>query len=228
MAREELFDLSQQYEDLLRRGLRLSGEDPQYFAEGRLRDLRRQLGPAFRPRRILDFGCGVGGSTPVLLRLFPGAAIVGVDTAEPALERATREHGSALVSFRAVAELRPDASFDLCYVNGVFHHIAPQQRLGAARLVHGCLGAGGFFALFENNPWNPGARMVMARIPFDRDAVPMPPPESRRLVTAAGFRLAQPVRSLFYFPRALRWLRFTEPLLAPLPMGAQYYVLGVK
>ena len=30
---------------------------------------------------------------------------------------------------------------------------------------------GGVFALWENNPWNPGTRLVMRRIPFDRNAV---------------------------------------------------------
>ena len=30
---------------------------------------------------------------------------------------------------------------------------------------------GGLFAFWENNPWNPGTRLVMSRIPFDRDAI---------------------------------------------------------
>jgi hypothetical protein len=46
----------------------------------------------------------------------------------------------------------------------------------------GFVAAAGMLALFENNPWNPGARMVMARIPFDRDAVTLSPIEARRML----------------------------------------------
>src|SRR6059036_11455 len=52
-------------------------------------------------------------------------------------------------------------------------------------------------SFWENNPWNPGTRLVMSRIPFDRDAVPLSPPEVRRLVLTAGFRLEQAIRFLF-------------------------------
>jgi hypothetical protein len=69
--------------------------------------------------------------------------------------------------------------------------------------------------------------MVMRRIPFDRDAIPLSPPETRRLVKAAGLSVVR-VRSLFYFPSALAFLRPLEPALAFLPLRTQYYVLGAK
>ena len=83
---------------------------------------------------------------------------------------------------------------------------------------------GGLFALWENNPWNPGTRYVMSRIPFDRDAVPLAPPEARRLVRACGFEVLR-TDFLFLFPRALRLMRPLEARLSRLPLGAQYQVL---
>ena len=221
----ELFELSEQYAEMLQRGLRLSGENQGFFIAGRVRHLATGVPPGFRPRRILDFGCGTGHTTPVLADAFPGAEIVGVDTADNALAWAETRFGSVAVRFRRVADLSAEEPFDLCYTNGVFHHIDPARRPEALAAIRKVLWPGALLALFENNPWNPGARMVMSRIPFDRDARPLSPPVATRLVRQGGF-VPGPVRSLFYFPRALAPLRFAEGWLGRLPLGAQYCVLA--
>ena len=224
----DLFDLSDEYEAMLRMGVDLSGEDPAYFLRGRVADMMRALPASWTPARILDFGCGTGESSAYLAEKYAGAVVVGVDTSESAVERARRRHGSARVQFGAIEALAGEPPFDLCYVNGVFHHIEPARRLEAVRAIHAALVPGGFFALFENNPWNPGTRMVMSRIPFDRDAQTLSFGETRKLIKTGGFRVAQAARFLFYFPRALAFLRVLEPALVRLPLGAQYCVLGIK
>ena len=221
-----LFDLSDQYEQMLQRGIGLSGEDRQFFIEGRVNDLQTQL--PFSPKRILDFGCGTGEASAYLAKVFPNADVIGVDTALPALAFAERHYGSKRVSFQAVPDLTGQGEFDLCYVNGVFHHIPPADRLEAVRYVFRALAPGGHFALFENNPWNPGTRMVMKRIPFDHDAIVLTAPEVRGLVRQGGFTADSPARFLFYFPNMLRFLRPVETHLVHLPLGAQYYVLARK
>ena len=224
----DLFDLSEQYAEMLQRGIRLSGENQDFFIAGRLHHLTRALPPACRPRRVLDFGCGTGNTTPFLTEAFPEARVVGVDTAENALAWGAARYGSPRVSFCRLADLAHQEVFDLCYTNGVFHHIEPAGRRKALRLILDALRPGGVFALFENNPWNPGARLVMSRIPFDRDAKPLSPREATRLLRDAGFARCAPVRSLFYFPKPLALLRSAEPCLAHLPLGAQYCVLAFK
>jgi SAM-dependent methyltransferase len=224
---ESLFDLADEYASLLDRGLRLSGEDRHYFMRGRIRELRRQIGSDFQPARILDFGCGTGDTARALAEEFPGARILGVDTAERALAHAQRTYGGNRIGFAHLDDFAARAEFDLCYVNGVFHHIDPDERPPALSRIRDALVAGGRLAFFENNPWNPGTRLVMARIPFDRDARPISPRLARRLLEAAGFAGLR-VRSLFYFPRALRALRGLEPLLAPLPLGAQYCLIAER
>jgi SAM-dependent methyltransferase len=221
-----LFDRSEEYEAMLARGLRLSGEDRHYFIAGRLEALRALLGAGFRPRAILDFGCGIGDTAARLAALYPEAEVTGVDAARAAVLHARRAHGGPRMRFETLDAFRATGRYDLCYSNGVFHHIAPAGRLGAARLVRDALAPGGRFALMENNPWNPGTRWVMRRIPFDRDAVPLAPPRARALLRDAGFAECLPARFLFFFPRALAWLRFAERRLARVPLGAQYCVLA--
>ena len=126
-----------------------------------------------------------------------------------------------------MGELASAGEMDLAFCNGVFHHIPLAERADAVRWVHQSLRPKGFFAFWENNPWNPGTRYVMSRIPFDRDAITLSPPESRRLLSAGGFEILR-TDFLFFFPRWLGWLRRIEPRLTGLPLGAQYLVLTRK
>lgn len=226
--REPLFDVSSEYEEMLNQGIRLSGENRHFFLTGRVQYLLSMLPRDFRPKRILDYGCGIGDTTSYLAQQFPGAEVVGADEAENALQHAREQCGSERVRFEPVANLDGKPSFHLVYVNGVFHHIAPKDRVGALELIRHLLVPGGRLALFENNPWNVGTRMVMRRIPFDRDAIMISPRQAVQLVAAAGFKNRALVRSLFYFPRPLASLRRTEGMLAHLPLGAQYCVLVQK
>jgi SAM-dependent methyltransferase len=225
---EELFDLSSEYESMLNQGIRISGESMAFFLEGRLALLRDRLYGDQTASRILDFGCGLGYTSKRLGELFPSAEIVGADTSLKALEAAQEQHGSQRIRFVPVSELGGGTrDFDLCYMNGVFHHIAPADRPQTVRLIHDNLRSKGRFALFENNPWNPGARIVMARIPFDRDAQMLSLIETSSLLKRAGFEI-EARDSLFFFPNFLKAFRFAEPLLSWTRLGAQYLVLAAK
>jgi SAM-dependent methyltransferase len=213
------------YEAALQQGLAVSGERKEYFARGRLLWLQerlRELG--FRAGVVLDFGCGIGTAAPFVHELLSPRELVGVDIAAGALEEARREHGSANTRFHQLDQYAPAGEFDLAFCNGVFHHIPLQERDSAAGYVWRGLRPGGLFAFWENNPWNPGTRYVMSRVPFDRDALTLAPPEARRLLRRAGFAVLR-TDFLFIFPRFLRWFRGLEPALCRWPLGAQYLVL---
>lgn len=222
---QELFDEASSYDAMLNQGLRLSGEDKTFFMEGRLSRLRDVLPASFTPEQILDFGCGTGDTSRRLLEQF-GTRVVGVDVSAGALEHARAHHGSGDISFFDVTSFDAPSTFDLCYSNGAFHHIEPAERPRVLRRLRELLRPGGYFAVFENNPWNPGTRLVMKRVPFDRDAQPVSSRRMRRLLVDHGFELVGPTLYLFIFPAPLKVLRFSEPWLERLPLGAQYLVLG--
>ena len=55
-----------EYELALAEGLSVTGENSDYFAQGRLAWLASCLQQqVFRPRSALDFGCGVGSATAI-------------------------------------------------------------------------------------------------------------------------------------------------------------------
>ncbi|HVN40820.1 MAG TPA: class I SAM-dependent methyltransferase [Myxococcota bacterium] len=223
---ENLFEDSNEYAAMLDRGLRVSGESRDYFMEGRVRSLHALLDAP--PRRILDFGCGTGETCAYLASVFAQAEITGTDAAAGPLALARRVHAGPRIRFESLDRFAAQGEYDLCYSNGVFHHIAPGEREAAARLVYRALAPGGRFALAENNPWNPGTRLVMRRIPFDRDAIPFSARQARALLCRAGFERFASTRYLFFFPRALAPLRVLEPWLARVPFGAQYLLLATR
>jgi len=214
-----------EYDAALAQGLSVSGEDKTHFARGRVDWLAKCLAPLQQhPRAVMDFGCGTGSSTPYLLGLDGVESLVGVDVSARSLEVARQQHGTQRARFALFADYEPDGRIDLAFCNGVFHHIPPADRPGALAYINRSLRPGGLFALWENNPWNPGTRLVMSRIPFDRDAVTLTAGEARRLLRESGFEIVG-TDFLFIFPRMLGWLRGLEPLVSRLPLGAQYQVL---
>lgn len=219
---------AEDYDAMLARALSPTGEDKDYFARGRVLWLRpelRRLGVA--PRRVLDFGCGTGSASPHLASELGAEKIVGVDVSPKSLDVARHDHADTGAAFRLITEYEPAEEFDLAYTSGVFHHIPAGERARSVAYVLRALRPGGLFAFFENNPWNPGTRYSMSRSPLDDDAVMLSPPAARRLLAAGGFEVLR-TDSLFYFPRALRFLRPLEPRLARLPLGGQYLVLCRK
>ncbi len=216
------------YDESLAQGLAVSGESREYFARGRLAwlaDLLRKR--QTRVQRVLDFGCGTGAATPFLFELLRADEVRGVDVSARSLEVAQQTYGSASAQISLLSDYPAEGEFDLVFCNGVFHHIPPGERAAALDFIYRALRPGGLFALWENNPWNPGTRYVMSRCPFDHDAITLSPPAARRLVQRGGFSHLQ-TDFLFIFPAALRWLRPVEPRLARWPCGAQYQVLSAK
>lgn len=84
--------------------------------------------------RILDYGCGAGGSTVTLAELFPHAIIVGVDYQESLVDiarmRAKQLRLDGRVKFEVVP---PDGKvgvkpFDFVFLNAVYEHLLPAER----------------------------------------------------------------------------------------------------
>ncbi|MES2287025.1 MAG: class I SAM-dependent methyltransferase [Bacteroidota bacterium] len=226
---EELFDKSAEYDDMLNKGISLSGEDKYFFIHGRFSDLVKNIPSEKKIKNLLDFGCGVGDATLLMKQYFPEAEITGSDTAAKALKYAGYKNSdNGTIRYIEIKDFQLKNEFDLCFVNGVFHHIPIEQRSDAAKMIYDSLKPGGLLALFENNPLNPGTKMVMRRIPFDKDAITLVHNETRRMLISAGFKIKIKPRFLFYFPKALGFLRPLEKFFVHVPLGAQYYFIAEK
>jgi SAM-dependent methyltransferase len=216
------------YNASLAKGISVSGEDKNYFAEGRIRHLeRRLLDINFSLGTVLDFGCGTGGTIPFFFDILKAKRCIGTDTSIKSVEIARELKGLHDASFEVGKDYVPCGDVDLVYCNGVFHHIPPHERHAALTIVFNALRPGGLFAFCENNPWNLGTRYVMSRIPFDCDAITISAPNAREMLRIAGFEVLCS-DYLFFFPRSLSWARWLEQKLTAMPLGAQYMVLARK
>ncbi len=209
--------------------IRLSGEDPDYFARYKIEEVRRRWDGEGRdePSAALDFGTGIGNSLPHLARLFPEAEVTGVDVSQRSLQVAAhRFPGVAhLLAYDGSAIPLPDASFDLIFSACVFHHIDGAEHGAIFRELHRLLRPGGLMVVFEHNPMNPATRYIVATCPFDENAVLLPAPALKRSQAAAGFQKVD-VAYTGFFPGPLRALRFLERFMTALPLGAQYYTVA--
>ena len=226
---QELFDgYAKSYDAALSSALAPSGESREFFAEGRVTWLQRCLSAlGASPRRVLDFGCGDGSTTPMLQQVLSAESSIGVDVSPKSLDIARVTHASERIRFELISDVRSDWQMDLVYCNGVFHHIAPDARPEALAMLRDALKPGGLFAFWENNAWNPATRYVMSRCPFDEDAILISPREANAMLRKAGFEVVR-TDFRFIFPRALRSLRKLEDFVYRLPLGAQYQVLCRK
>jgi SAM-dependent methyltransferase len=216
------------YDADLNQALSVSGENKDYFARARVQWLVKRLRESGTiPRVAMDYGCGIGDTTVLLRENFKLERIVGLDVSLRSVELAKQQHGSPQCTFKTFEQYAPEANMDLVYCNGVFHHIPVAERPAALKFIYGSLRLGAIFALWENNPWNPGTRYVMSKCVFDRDAVTISPTEAVGMVREQGFRVLRH-DFIFFYPRLLKVLRFTEPWMSALPIGAQYLVLCQK
>jgi len=209
--------------------IRISGEDPDYFARTKIEEVgRRWAGlKSAEPAAILDFGAGIGNALPFLAKRFPTAAITGLDVSEKSLAIAERRFPGVATLVRYDGGEIPLApkSFDLIFSACVFHHIDAAEHARLFAHLKGLLKPGGLMVVFEHNPVNPVTRYIVATCPFDENAVLIPAAALKARQRQAGF---DDVRVTYtgFFPGALKALRPLELLMGALPVGAQYYTLA--
>ena len=85
--------------------------------------------PPATPTLAVDLGCGSGASTALIVRRFPDAEVVGLDTSDAMLESARRRlPGVAFVKADAAA-WTPDRRPDLIYANAVLQWVPGHAAL---------------------------------------------------------------------------------------------------
>jgi SAM-dependent methyltransferase len=221
-------DFALNYDEALQQGLTLSGETADYFARRRAEEVARYAtAVGCRPHTVLEFGCGTGNNVAHLRATLGCRRFIGLDIASEPLDLARHRHPHPDIAFKRVAEFTATDAADLVFVNGVFHHLHREDHGRTLDIIYSLLASGGLLALFDNNPFNLGARWVMKRIPFDRDARMVSPYRLARCARRVGF-VGLTTRFFFIFPSALAALRPLEPRVEHLPIGAQYCLFARK
>jgi SAM-dependent methyltransferase len=221
-APEKFDSYARDYLSLHKKNIAITGEEPVYFAKYKLACLERLLGPTF-DAPVLDYGCGVGPLTEQLVTRFTQVHAFDPSRESIALASARAPRATFYASEPAI----PDGHFGLAVLSCVLHHIPPAQRPAVLETARAKLRPDGRLVIFEHNPLNPLTRRAVAQCPFDDDAILLWPGEACRLLKSNGFR---DVRRDFivFLPRALARLRWLEPHLRAIPIGAQMMLVGTR
>lgn len=210
--------------------IKVTGESPAYFAEYKIADLARYLSRAQKPpRQITDFGSGIGNSVPFFREYFPAAELTCVDESIRCIDVAqSRFPGDeTFVLVRAGRIPIEDASQDLVFSANVFHHIDHDRHHEWLKELLRITRPGGMLAIYEHNPLNPLTVRAVDTCPFDENAELIASRKFRRACSQAGWSKSRTDYRLF-FPRALAGLRWLEPKLGWLCLGAQYRLLATR
>jgi ubiquinone/menaquinone biosynthesis C-methylase UbiE len=226
----EFDQFADEYTEMHRANIAITGEAPEYFAEYKIRLLKDfAAGATIAPDRVLDFGSGIGNSMPYFARYFPASRLTCADLSQRSLAvgdaRFPGLGQTALIEANAIPSA--DDAFDVAFSACVFHHIPHEEHVHWLRELRRVTRGGGMLSVFEHNPLNPLTVRAVNTCPFDANARLL-----RARLLAERFRLGGwrdiEVRYHLFFPRKLAALRSLEPHLTKLPVGAQYSVSARK
>lgn len=231
MDASEFDKFADEYSKIHRKNVAISGEPPEYFAKYKIDELRRRWTSRGlkEPRTILDFGSGVGSSIPHLAQAFPAARICALDVSARSLEIGAKRFGD-LAEFQRYDGKNidlPAGSIDLIFSSCVFHHIDEDQHIAIMSQLRNLLSDDGVLVTFEHNPINPVTRYIVATCEFDENAVLIGAHEFKSRQMKAGFKKVD-IAYVGFFPASLKFLRFLDPGLSNIPLGAQYYTAATR
>lgn len=174
---------------------------------------------------LLDVGCGIGNYHS----FFAGKlhTITGVDVSLECIATASKRN--PWVDYRSyTGDQLPfdDARFDAAFTICVMHHVKPPQWPLFARELRRVVKPGGLGLVFEHNPYNILTRRAVSSCIFDKDAILLPAAKTLRLLAEAGFGSVAS-RYVLAIPATNRALQDLDRCFARLPIGAQYYVVGI-
>jgi len=230
MSEAEFDQYAQEYYQMHKSGIRLSGEAPEYFAAYKIEDT---MHVCFRnliePESIFDFGAGIGNSIPWFRKYFPKSRLICSDVSNKSLQISQiRFPGNEVYS--SIQDNRinlKDNSVDLVFTTCVFHHIPENEHAHWFSELTRILKANGLLIVFEHNPYNPLTVTTVKHCPFDINAKLIKAHRLEALFREAGL-LDCHTKYRIFFPAWLSFLRPLEKWLVKIPMGAQYYTYARK
>jgi SAM-dependent methyltransferase len=207
----------------------ISGADSLYFARMKVDHICRF--EQSENLSMLDLGCGDGATEFFIKQVKPSWAITGIDVSKKSIEVAVSRTlpGVDFLHYDGSHIPLADASVDIVFVAGVFHHIAFEFHQQLQQEIFRVLRPGGRLYFFEHNPWNPLTRYLVRTCVFDDNATLLYPRYAKELLRKAGLHVMD-TDYIIFFPRKgiLSRLIPLEKYLRHLPIGGQYCIRAVK
>lgn len=154
----EFDQFADEYYNMHATNIAITGEQPEFFAEYKIRVLRQDLQTLDGPsRRILDFGSGTGNSIPFFHNHHPDAELTCADVSRRSLDVAKARFPSRMRELLIEHDALnvDDGSFDVAFSACVFHHIPHSEHQHWLSELRRVVRPGGMIAIFEHNPLNP-------------------------------------------------------------------------
>ena len=227
MPRSEFDDFASSYGDAVNSSIRFSGMSVDHFVRGKARHLEAILSASgiSSDDGILDIGCGIGQYEKLLGDRYD---MVGMDMSKASIEEAAATVSSAkLVHYEGATFPFGDATFQVAFAICVVHHVPLGERILLIDEVRRVLRPGGLFLVYEHNPWNPLTRWAVERCVFDKDAILISQPATRRWLEGNGFADVQS-EFLFNLPPSSDMLLRLDRWARRIPAGARYVTWGCK
>lgn len=187
----------------------------------------------------MDLGCGTGETIEYFQNKF--SHIFGCDYSRGMLEYAAKKNLKNVTFKLCQSEKLPfdNDSVDVVLMYGIIHHIdAGEKIVQAFDEVNRILKKGGMVAVYDFNPLNPVSRHIVKTCQIDvgvnldgykKSVFPTTfySWELIAILKRAGFRIAKH-EYLLFFPKFLSVLLPLERLLARVPIGGMYSIIGIK
>jgi trans-aconitate 2-methyltransferase len=152
------------------------------------RDLLAQI-PLTAPGKVVDLGCGPGNSTELLVRRWPDASVVGIDTSADMLRQARERLPGRKFVEANIAHWAPSAGTDVIFANAVFQWV-PDHIRHLGRLIGG-LAQGGALAVQMPDNLDEPTHIMMREVAFQE-------PWRAQLAKAAELRDVLPKAGVYY------------------------------
>ena len=183
--------------------------------------LKRELN--FHPKKILDFGCGVGTMLNLLIKKFQGSNFYAYDESQKSMDLIKKNFPNV----NCMYDLNTDEKFDLIFLSNVIHHVKSSERDKLFKKIYNLLNPDGVIFIFEHNPYNPITLKLVANCEFDADAELVKKNDLIKICKKNDLKITKS-GYIHFFPSKLGFLFKFEIFFKWFFLGAQYFCIFNK
>ena len=157
-------DFASKYENYLSDSFGKIDNNVSYYHKAKIKILKKELNIA--PKKILDFGCGIGLMLGHLKDNFIDSQLYAYDDSLKSLDYVKSKYPD----INCINNLNHNLKFDLIFISNVIHHVKSFEREQLFNKIYNMLDDQGKLFIFEHNPYNPITLKVVANCEFDLNA----------------------------------------------------------